>query len=317
MANEVTTSAANDIVRTEAITQTFLDYGADRAVMIPLCRYWGDLLGPGQPNKLQVPVLSGAIPTANDNGAWGDAEFDATEGTALSNAALTTGSVTVTVGEYGYMVTVTDNIGEDSAIAGAFMSAMVQNAATVITGAKEVDALILLASLSNSVGTSGVNITIAQAVAAADGPRDRGFHPMNGGAYIFDNQTWADLRDLIIATGSSWAVYPGLAEKFLGAAPSGDNGLASGLVGVFLNAPCFVTGQTPTANSAADVVSAYIIPSSPGNDSSATFGFADKRPLKLETQRYPEGRGEKFVFSSRSGTFEQVDGSGTKIVTDA
>lgn len=317
MANEVTTTAANDIVRTESIAQTFLDYGYDKAVFLPLARYWGDLLAPGAPAKLNVPVLSGAIPTADDNGAWGDTEYDATEGTALSNAALTTGSVTVTVGKYGYMVTVTDELGEDSAIAGAFMAALVQNAATVITGAKEVDGLALLPSLSNGVGSSGVNITMAQAVAMADGPRNRGFHPMDGGAFIFDNVTWADLRDLIIAAGTSWAVYPGLAEKFLGAAPSADNGLATGMVGVFLNAPVFVTGQTPTANSGADVVSAYIIPSSPGNDSVATFGYADKRPLSLETQRYPEGGGEKFVFFSRGASFEAVDGSGTKATTDA
>lgn len=317
MANEITTTAANDIVNTEAIAQTFLDYAMDKAVALPLFRYWGNLLAPGSSKTLQVPVLSGTVPTADDNGAWGDTEFDATEGTALANAALTTGSVTVTVGEYGIMHTVTDNIGEDSAIAGQFMAAMAQNAASVIQGAKEVDGCALFAGLSNGVGSTGVNITIAQAVAMLDGVRNRGFHPMDGGAFVFDNVTWADLRDLLIATGSSWAVYPGAADRFLGAAPSNDNGLSGGLVGVFLGQPCFVTGQTPTANAGADVVSAFIVPSSPGNDSCATFGYADKRPLRLETQRHPEGRGEKFVFSSRGGVFEAVDGAGTKAVTDA
>ena len=223
----------------------------------------------------------------------------------------------MTVGKYGYMVTVTDEVGEDSAFAGAFMAAMVQNAALIITSAKEIDGLALLSGLSNGVGSSGVNITIAQAVAMSDGPRNRGFHPMDNGAYIFDNVTWADLRDLLIATSTSWAVYPGLAEKFLGAAPSGDNGLATGMVGVFLGAPVFVTGQTPTANAGADVLSAFITPSSPGNDSVATFGYADKRPLSLETQRHPEAGGEKFVFFSRGASFEAVDGSATKATTDA
>lgn len=317
MANEITTTAANDIVPTEATTQAFLDYAHDVAVATPLFRYWPDLLGPGQGNTLRVPNLSGTVPTADDNGAWGDTEFDATEGTALANSALSTGSVTVTVGEYGLMHTVTDNIGEDSAIAGQFMAQMVMNAARVIQGAIEVDACALFAGLSNSVGSTGVNITIAQAVSMLDGIRNRGFHPMDGIAFVWDNQTWGDLRDLLIATGSSMAVYAAAADRFLGAAPAGDQGLSVGLVGSFLGMNCWVTGQTPTANAAADVVSAAFVPSSPGNDAVATFGFADKRPLRLETQRHPEGRGEKFVFSRRCGVFESLDGSGTKAVTDA
>src|SRR3990167_451569 len=149
MANEITTTAANDIVQTELITQAFLDFAMDAMVAIPLFYYDGSLLPNGTGNKLQVPVMSGAITTADDNGAWGDTEYDATEGTALSNAALTTGSVTVTVGEYGYMITDTDNIAEDSTIAGSFYAEMAQTAAKVIYAAKEVDACALSASLSN------------------------------------------------------------------------------------------------------------------------------------------------------------------------
>jgi len=317
MANEVTTTAANDIVPTEATTQAFLDYAHDVAVATPLFRYWSDLLAPGAGATLRVPNLSGTVPTADDAGAWGDTEFDATEGTSLANSALSTGSVSVTVGEYGLMHTVTDNIGEDSSIAGQFMAQMVMNAARVIQGAIEVDACALFAGLSNSVGSSGVNITIAQAVSMLDGIRNRGFHPMDGLAFVFDNQTWGDLRDLLIATSTSMAVYAAAADRFLGAAPAGDQGLSAGLVGSFLGMNAWVTGQTPTANAAADVVSAAFVPSSPGNDSVATFGFADKRPLRLETMRHPEGRGEKFVFSRRCGVFESLDGSGTKAVTDA
>ena len=150
-----------------------------------------------------------------------------------------------------------------------------------------------------------------------DGVRNRGYHSALGGAFVWDNQTWADLRDLLIATGTSWNVYAGAADRFLGAAPSIDNGLANGLVGQFLGQPCFVTGQTPTANAAADVVSMFLLPAGPGNERSATFGYADKRPLRLETQRYPEGRGTKFVWSSRSASFERIDGAGTKATTDA
>jgi hypothetical protein len=316
MAFEITTTAANDTVNTEAITQAFMDYARDVAVATPLFRYWPDLIVQ-KTNKLQVPNLSGAVPTADDNGAWGDTEYDATEGTALSNAALTTGSVTVTVGEYGIMHTVTDNIGEDSAIAGAFMAQMAMNAARIIQSAIEVDACALFAGLSNSVGSTGVNITIAQAVSMLDGIRNRGFHPGDGIAFVWDNQTWGDLRDLLIATSTSMAVYASTADRLLGVSPTQDNGLLTGLVGSFLGQPSWVTGQTPTANSAADVVSAAFCATSPSNDPVATFGFADKRPLRLETQRYPEGRGEKFVWSRRCGVFESLDGSGTKAVTDA
>lgn len=317
MANEVTTTQANDVVQTELLAQAFIDFGMDALVALPLFHYCGELTARGSGPKLQVPYMSGAVTTADGNGTWGDTEYDATEGTALSNAALTTGSVTCTPGEYGYMVTDTDNIGEDSAIAGAFYAEMAATAAKVIWGAKEIDACALFAGLSNSVGSTGVNITVAQAVAMLDGVRNRGYHSAIGGAFVFDNQTWGDLRDLLIATGSSWTVYPGAADRILGAAPSVDNGLANGLVGQFLGQPVFVTGQTPTANAGDDVVSAFLIPAGPGNERSATFGYVDKRPLRLETQRYPEGRGTKFVWSSRSGVYERIDGAGTKAVTDA
>lgn len=317
MANEITTTAANDIIATEAITQYFLDTARDVAVATPLFRYFGELLADGAGNKIQVPSLSGTVPTADDNGAWADAEFDATEATALGNAALSTGSVTVTVGEYGLMHTVTDNIGEDSAIAGAFMAQMVANASRIIQGAIEVDACALFPSLSNGVGTTNTDITLAVAMSMVDGIRNRGFHPMDGVAFVWDNRTWTTLRDLLVATGSSTAVYQPAADRFLGAAPSNDQGLSAGLVGSFMGFPSWITGQTPTANSAVDVVSACFVPSSPGNDACATFGFADKRPLRLETQRHPEGRGEKFVFSRRCGVFETVDGSGTKSTNNA
>lgn len=314
MASETTTTTLNDIVYAAVIEQTFLDYAHDHVVATPLFRQFSLVGKPS--NVLQLPRITSDM-TVNDNGGSTDGEFDATEGTALGNTAIDTENVQCTVGEYGFQCTVTDNVSEDSIMGPDFMSMIIMHAARILTTAVETDAVALFASLSNSVGSSGVNITIAQAIAMVDGIRTRGTHAPDGAVYVFDDVTWADLRDLCIATGTSMAVYNTTANAMLGATTDRVQGLADGRVGTFLGLPAWSSGLTPTANGAADVVSAAFVHSTPANDGMATYGYVEKRPFRMESIRVPGSRGTQVVFTRRCAVGEIQDASGTKAVTDA
>ena len=70
--------------------------------------------------------------------------------------------MTLTCAEYGVAAALTDNVGEDSVMSGAmimdhFMGRMLH----VLTLAIDDDYLALFASLSNSVGTSGADLTVS------------------------------------------------------------------------------------------------------------------------------------------------------------
>ena len=191
------------------------------------------------------------------------------------------------------------------------------NAARIITTAVEDSGLALVAGLSNSVGSSGVDLTIAQAINAADGIRERGYRAPNGVTYVLDDQQYNDLRDACIATGSSWAVFPGTADRMLDITKDGINGLGNGRVMTFRGFDVYATGLTDTANAGADVVGACFTHTGPGNDPMATFAIVDKRPFRVEPQRDASLRATELVFTRRVAVGEATDGSGTKIVTDA
>jgi hypothetical protein len=314
MAFETTTTTVNDIVQSTVIEHIYLDFARDHLIATPMFRRWS--LQGREGNVLQLPRFTSDM-TVNDNGASTDGEFDATEGTALGNTQLDTESVTLTVGEYGIQFMVTDNIAEDSIMGSDFMTQALMYSAQVLATAVETDAVGLFASLSNGVGTSTQNITIAMAVAMADGIRTRGGHAPDGIVYVLDDVTWADIRDIFISIGTSWTAYPAAAATLLDVKRDPSGGLRDGRVGEWMGAPIFSSGLTATANAAADVVSAAFIPSSPANDGHATYGYVEKRPFNMESIRVPGSRGTQVTCTRRCGVGEIADAFGTKAVTDA
>lgn len=314
MANETTTTTLNDTVQGYVISSAMMGYAMEYIVAHSKFRLWSLV---GQPsNVLQIPRFT-ADYTVDDNGATLDGEFDASEGTPISNTAVDTENVQLTVSEYGFASTITDNVYEDSVLGTAFMSQVVMLASQYLALAVEQASCALFSGLSNSVGSTGVDLTIAQAMAAADGIRTRGSFAPDGLVYVFDNQQWSDLKTAAIATSTSLLTYGATGEQFVGASRDASNGLgADRRVGTFYGIPAHETGITPTANSAADVVGACFTPSSPGNDSHATFSYVEKRPFRMEVERDAALRADVAVFTRRCAVGESADFSGTKIVTD-
>lgn len=315
MANEITTTAYNDIVNASIVEPVFIAALAEQSGLWALCREF-NLIGRGA-SALGIPKGVSFCGTPDDAGAGVDGEYDATEGSDISNTASTTSTVSLTTGEYAIGMEVTDTLKEDT-VSGIDLFGLLSGGMMHALGlAMEVDFLALLASLSSVVGSSGTNISIANMVTAQTGPRRRGARG-DAQVYILDSQQADDLDSELISTNAAAAIYALAADRALGYAPTNDNGMMTMETMRFRNRPVFVTGLTPTANGGADVVGATIYPSTPANDRAGvtTFGMAWARLPRLETDRIPLGRSDLLVASLRAGFVELQDLSGSALITD-
>lgn len=314
MASEITTTTLDDLTNATLVEPVIIHALSEQPGLYRFCREF---------NLIGKPALAAKIPTetswwgsADDDGVGIDTEFNATEATALSNTAVSTGSVTCTPAEYGVAHAITDNVAEDS-VPIEFVTGQSMRMLHVLSLAMDDDFLALFAGLSNSVGTTTVDITVAQLIAAQQGLRTRGA-VADALVYILDNQQVLDIETALIAgTGVQFALA---ADRVLGYDRAPDNGMSTSRnVMTFRGVPVYASGLTDTANAGADVVGACFCPSTAANDASGstTFGMAWKRLPRFETQRQAKLRATDMVMTCRAGFVELQDGSGTKIVTDA
>ncbi len=315
MAQESTTTSLNDIVYSAWIELAWLGYAMDWIVAQQFFRRFSLI---GRPSATaQIPRLDSNMGSVGDTGQGVDSEFDATEGTDLANTQATTSNIQCTVSEYALMRTITDNVEEDSVNGLDAIDRLLIDAARILMTAFEDDCVGLFGSLANSVGTTTADLTVAQALAAQVGIRTRGHPAPDGVVYVLDDQQNFDLEAALTNVGTNQAAYTMAVDRLLGVDRTANNGMGNGHTMFFRGYPVYSTGLTDTANSGADVVGACLVPSSPANDSQATFAQVDKRPFRVEPQRDASLRASELVFSMRKGASEATDGSGTNITTDA
>lgn len=316
MADEITTTSHNDITNPTLAVPYIVRALSEKPGLWRLCKEWnltGDFASPA----MVVPKEVSFWGSPDDNGTGTDTEFDATQATDLANTAVTTSGVTCTPGEYGVALEVTKNVEEDSLSAIDLYGLLEERMLHVISLAMTFDFLALFASLSNTVGVSGADLSVAQAIAAQRNIRTRGADA-DAMVYVFDTQQSNDIEDALVAQNAAVAVFAQNADRLIAYSPTADNGLGgSRQVMTFRNAPAFVTGQCSTANTGADAVGAAFCPSTAYNDASGatTFGMAWKRLPMLDSDKIVLGRSTQIVMSARAGFVELQDGSGTGIVT--
>lgn len=317
MANEITTTTFDDLTHASLVQPVLIRALTEKPGLFRFAREFNII--DQSTNAAKLPTETSYWGSANDDGAGVDTEFDATQATSLSNTAFSTGAVTCTAAEYGVAHALTDNVAEDSVRGIDIMDVIKGRMLFVHMLAWEDDYLALYASLSNSVGSSGVNLTVAQMVAAQQGLRTRGVE-CDALAYVLDNQQVSDIETELMSANAAAAVFALSADRLIGYNPAGDHGMsASRQVMMFRGVPVFSTGLTDTANAAADVVGACIAPSTSFNDNSGatTHCVAWKRLPYFETQRQAKLRGTDLVMTARLGFAELQDGAGTAIITDA
>lgn len=318
MASESTTTTLDDLTHASLVQPVVIAALTEMGSLWKFTREFSSIADQAT-SAAKIPVETSWWGSPNDDGASLDTEFNGTEGTDLSNTAASTSSVTITAAEYGVAMEITDNVVEDSVRGIDVFSWLQSRHLHVINLAMEDDFLALFVSLSNSVGSTNVDLTVAQMIAAQQGVRVRGAIS-DTSVYVLDNEQQLNLDTALISTGTSMAVYALAADRMIGYSPAGDNGMgAMRNTMSFRNFPVYTSGLTDTANAAADVVGAFFCATSAANDASGatTFGHVWKRLPRLETDRVVIGRSTVLVTSAKWGVAELQDGSGSAIITDA
>jgi hypothetical protein len=316
MANESTTTTLNDVYYSAIIDPMMMDYAHDWVVATQFLREFS-LIGKAS-NAIDVWSLASDMGTVGAHGAGVDAEFNGTEGTDLANTALDSNKVTITCSELGVMRTITDNVIEDSISGIDWLRIVASDSTRILVTALEDNTCALLAAFSNTVGTTTVDLTVAQLLAAQVGIRKRGIRAPDGLVYVLDEQQVDDAEAALIATSTSQQSYSFAGDRLLGSPTLGANaGMSNGMVMTFRGFPVWATGLTDNANGTDDVAGACFVPSSPGNDQMAALGIAWKRMFRLETDRDISRRATEYVATMRVGVAELLDAAGTSIITDA
>lgn len=310
-----TTSTVDDVFYSYLIEPMILSAASEHAQLSPLARQF-DRTGPGS-KGVQVAVAGSIFGTPNDFGAGVDTEYNAAEATDLTSTTFSTSAITAAASEYGVRIDVTDALLEDAVDAVELLNVIESSMAAAIALAIDDDMAALFASLSNTVGTSGADLTVAQFLSAFNGIRVRGNRAPDGLVAVVSNQQASDLEGALVASSTSMAVYTLAADRFLAAAPGPNNGLINGQVMQFRGYPVFASGLCDTANAGADDVGAVFVPSTTANDAFATYGLIMKREPRLETQRDASARSNELVLTARVAPFELRDNSGTAVITDA
>lgn len=255
------------------------------------------------------------VGTVPEDGAAVDTEFNATEATDLTATEMTTSDATFSVIEYGLLREPSDTALEDASLLS--ISDIVAQAVGVLMDAMNDDACALFAGLSQSSGSTGVDLSIANVNDALYALARRGAKGELVG--VLDNIQVEDLMNALEASSSSQAVYAGTADRAMGASMSPDLGRnAEGFALRYKSVDFYRQGLTDTANTGADVVGAIFVRGDiPAQRGYATFGQASRRPFRVATQRDESARCTEIVFTARWGCGEIFDLTGQKLVTDS
>lgn len=282
-----TTTTYNDTVYAAIIADMVLDALMATVVTPPHLRHF-DLR-----NKASKSV---DVPKADKFTAAAVAE-----GTELGNTALTTQKVTGTAAEIGIMATVTDVL-EVSDIPAAH-GARLRQLGRAIGDKIDVDVTALYQGFSTSVGTTTVDLAIADILSAIyqleanDAPK-----PFVG---VFHPVQINDLRVALETNANSPFQSNGIRAGTNELGPAGN-----GYAGTWFGLDLYFSTNVPTVNAAADRAGGIF-------SRNYALGLVEKWSSKIVPMYWPPIRGWVLVATAMYGVFEIEDSAGVKVVTDA
>ncbi len=287
--DETNTTTYNDVSYTAIITDMVVD-SLMAAVVSPQLLDFYDLAGEAS-NAVDIPKAQAVTAAA------------LTEGTEVLNTALSSDKVTITAAEIGIQITVTDvlELSDIPAAHGARLRVLGKSLADKL----DVDITALLDNFVNVVGTSTVDLALANLLdgiynlevnnAMAEGAPVGLFHP----------RQIADLRDAIDAeAGVAYSQVAGDRASVLG--PGGGPGFFGSWYGI----PFWQSTNVATANGGADRGGAMFI-------ANYALALAQKWAAKVEVMRWPPIRGFVITAHMNYGVGEVQDLAGTSVITDA
>lgn len=289
MANETTTTTMTGFINTSLISAVMIAYAIDPFNAILHLR------------MEQVPQGTKTLAVATTTKSSGVAQI--TEGTAMSNSALTTANTTIAIAEYGILRLVTKLVARTNVL-GEFgtYQYVIEDGARLCMEKMETDAWAQFANASTSVGTSGANFTIANYAAGVSQMtinKARGPYQCHLSSYQA-----RDLRAAIAATtGAVWVQNNNGIQNVVG---------DDGYMGTFMGIPTWTSNLA--ASSGGDKVGAFLVDgaSNPRNASTViAYGWMPE-PEFIGSPSYP---GRQIAVTTAYGMSEVLDAYYTKIVT--
>ena len=289
MANEITTTSAND-----------LSYAAEILASAILDNFYGNLIaGPfvrsadisGAPTRAKSFPISPALAAAS-----------IAEGVDLANTPFATTQVTVTAAEVGLLLTITDLLSVSDIVDDGYYAA---EGGKALAAKFNTDVLALSAGFANQCGATTVNLTeqnildglVTLAAAGVPPPYVGALHP----------RQWADLI-ADIGTTVTPAAGPGSQS-----ARAATNDLAvpsSGGLGSLYGVEWYVSHLVPTATAGADRLGMIVQPSN-------ALGHVSKWDARVEFERDASLRAREIAITACYGVGELRDACGIGVLTDA
>jgi N4-gp56 family major capsid protein len=278
-----TTTTLNDLLPTIVAEALFV--ASERSIMRGLVRNY--TLGQGQGKTVTVPIY----PKSTAAGL--------TEGTALTNTAISTDGATLTIAEVGLMTSVTDlSMVASSSNVVADIGRLFGEA---IARKIDTDILALANGLSTTVGgvsTAGTPALIFQAIAKL---RAQGYDTANDCAIVLHPNVAYDIASTLTSTFAAPASMVG------------NDALRNGFMGLLGGVPVYqsslVVRSDASSNAAGDYANLIF--------HRDAFGFAMQQDVKIETQRQAALRGWDIVGSAIYGVGELYDAAGVCAIFDS
>jgi hypothetical protein len=313
MAGETQLSSLTELVYGEWISPYIQAYAGQYKNPSQFLARWDPQNGA---STVSVPSWDSNQGSPNDDGVAVDTEFNVTEASDISATEMTTSDSTFSISEYGLRRDPTDNVIEDAISAEALISYIAVDGSSNLMAAANDDVCALFASYSNSSGSTGVDLSLANFDDGLYGLADRGI--VGDLVSVLDNQAARDFLNALQATGSQ-ANFQASADRQMATSFSPDQGRNSaGYIGTYKGVECYRQGMTDTANAGADVVSAIFCRGDiEANRPLASLGQGSRREFRVETQRDASKRTTEVVMTMRWGCGITKNGSGQKLVTDA
>lgn len=258
-----TTTTLNDLL--PSIVAEALFVANERSIMRGLVRNYS--LGQGQGKTVTVPIYPKSTAAA------------LTEGTPLTNTAISTSGATLTIAEVGLMTSVTDL----SMVASAsnVVADIGRLFGEAIARKMDQDLTALFGTFSAGVGDRTTAITAAKIFEAVAKLRAEGYDTTNDCAIILHPLIAYDLKSTITSTFAAPASMVG------------NSALENGYVGMLAGVPVYETSNIAIDTNAGDYNGAII--------HRDALGLAVQADINIETQRQAALRGWDIVGSARYG----------------
>lgn len=274
MANETTTTTQADSLFASWVSSQILEEARPYNVMRDFFRY----AGPEKANAYDFPIIT-------DPGAAG-ASY--TEGTGLSNSAISSTDETATATAKGMMATVTDELDEISLFDSysVFGGVLVRS----VLERFETDATALIDDFSNTTGTAGVPTTWATLLEALNQLEQR--DQTGEAVFVLDPVQVGDVRNDV---GTSGASIHNSREETQGATLGGYAGFMVG------KAPVYQTSLVTSTGGAVFL-------------KGVALGLYEIRPVRTELERDASLPGTEIVVTQRYGSVEIRDAAGETVL---